>query len=64
MKLNSEKMEDRGFSFESTDDLLLYASNLLEYFRYHNKNLTKTQERKITAIQGALECLDLELNEQ
>ena len=57
-------MTEHGFSFESTDDLLLYASNLLEYFRYHNKNLTKTQERKITAIQGALECLDLELNEQ
>lgn len=63
MKLNPEKMEERGFSFDSPDDLLLYASNLLEYFRFHNKNLTKTQERKITAIQEALECLDLELNE-
>lgn len=64
MRLNPEKMEERGFSFESTDDLLLYVSNLLEYFRYHNKNLTKVQERKIVAIQEALECLDLEVNEQ
>ena len=47
MKLNPEKMEERGFSFESTDDLLLYVSNLLEYFRYHNKNLTKAQEQTI-----------------
>ena len=64
MKLNPEKMEEHGFSFESSDDLLLYASNQVEYFRYHNKNLTKAQERKITAIQEALECLDLEVNEQ
>lgn len=64
MKLNPEKMEEHGFSFESSDDLLLYASNLVEYFRCHNKNLTKAQERKITAIQEALECLDLEVNEQ
>ena len=64
MRLNPEKMTEHGFSFESTDDLLLYASNLVEYFRYHNKTLTKTQERKITAIQEALECLDLEVNEQ
>lgn len=46
MKLNPEKMEEHGFSFDSPDDLLLYASNLLEYFRYHNKNLTKTQDEK------------------
>ena len=64
MRLNSEKMTEHGFSFESTDDLLLYASNLVEYFRYHNKNLTKVQERKIVAIQEALECLDLGVNEQ
>ena len=64
MKLNPEKMEERGLLFETPDDLLFYASNLLEYFRYHNKNLTKAQERKITVIQEALECLDLEGNEQ
>ena len=64
MRLNPKKMTEHGFSFESTDDLLLYASNLMEYFRYHNKNLTKAQERKIVAIQEALECLDLEINEQ
>ena len=64
MRLNPEKMTEHGFSFESTDDLLLYASNLMEYFRYHNKNLTKTQERKIVTIQEALECLDLGVNEQ
>ena len=61
MKLNPEKMEERGFSFESTDDLLLYVSNLLEYFRYHNKNLTKAQEQ---TIREALECLDFGLNKQ
>ena len=58
MRLNPEKMEEHGFSFESTDDLFLYVSNLMEYFRYHNKNLTQAQERKIVAIQEALECLD------
>lgn len=61
MRLNPEKMAEYGFSFESTDDLLLYASNLVEYFRHHNKNLTKAQER---TIQEALECLDFEVNEQ
>ena len=64
MRLNPEKMEEHGFSFESLDDLLLYASSLMEYFRYHNKNLTKAQERKIVAIQEALECLDFGVNEQ
>lgn len=64
MRLNPEKMTEYGFSFESSDDLLLYASNLVEYFRYHNKNLTKAQERKIVAIQEALECLDFGVNEQ
>ena len=62
MRLNPEKMEEHGFSFEATDDLLLYVSNLMEYFRYHNKN--KAQERKIVAIQEALECLDFGTNEQ
>ena len=61
MKLNPEKMEERGFSFKSTDDLLLYVSNLLECFHHYNKNLTKAQER---TIREALECLDFELNEQ
>ena len=64
MRLNPEKMTEHGFSFESSDDLLLYASNLVEYFRYHNKNLTNAQERKIVAIQEALECLDFGVNEQ
>ena len=64
MRLNPEKMTEHGFSFESLDDLFLYASNLVEYFRYHNKNLTKAQERKIVAIQEALECLDFGVNEQ
>lgn len=41
MRLNPEKMEERGFSFESTDDLLLYVSNLLDCCRLYNKNLTK-----------------------
>ncbi len=61
MKLNPEKMKEHGLSFKSTDDLLLYASNLLEYFHYHNKNLTKAQER---TIQEALECLNFKVNEQ
>lgn len=61
MRLNPEKMEERGFSFESTDDLLLYVSNLLDCFHLYNKNLTKAQER---TIREALECLDFEVNEQ
>lgn len=60
MKLNPKKMEEYGFSFESTDYLLLYVSNRVEYFLYHNKNLTKDQNRRITAIREALECLDFE----
>lgn len=38
-------------------DVIMATENLIEYFRYHNKNLTKVQEEKVAALAEVLELI-------
>ena len=51
LKINREKMAAAGFDFADLAEVKIYCDSLLEYFNYHNKNLTRDQERKINLLQ-------------
>ena len=40
------------------EDIFSAAENLVSYFRYHNKNITKAQEEKIDALENALRMIE------
>lgn len=39
------------------DDIITAAENVVDYFRYHNKNITKAQEWKIEELAEALQLI-------
>ena len=47
--------EEIDFQKLYMSDVITAATNLIEYCKYHNKNLTKAQEKKITALSEAVE---------
>lgn len=50
----AERIELKAFYMES---LIAAAGDLVDYFRYHNKNTTKAQDAKIEALAEILELL-------
>ena len=42
-------------------DIRMAAENLVEYFKYHNKNLTKEQEGKVAALSEVLKLMGRQL---
>ena len=44
-----------GVEFETQDEVIEYLESMGDYFRYHNKNLTKAQEM---FIQGFISIID------
>lgn len=59
MKINLEKMERYGYSFENLEDVYFYFSGMLDYLESHNKNYTQAQYNKIVALKDILECLEV-----
>lgn len=59
MKINREKMERYGYSFNNFEDIYFYFSEMLDYLESHNKNYTKSQYNKIVALKDILECLEV-----
>lgn len=43
-----------GFDFSGAEDLIKYLSSSLDYFYFHNKNLTKEQYYRIIDMRDAL----------
>lgn len=50
----NEKTEMRGFYME---DLIRAAKDLVDYFKYHNKNTTKAQDEKLEELDRALRMM-------
>lgn len=53
-----EISKSMGVEFETQDEVVEYLEAMRDYFRYHNKNLTKAQEMFImgfTCIINAVE---------
>ena len=51
LKINYEKMQAAGFNFSDLSEVKIYCDSLLEYFNFHNTNLTREQERRISTLQ-------------
>lgn len=39
------------------DEVIEAAENLIDYFKYHNKNITKMQDKKISDLEKALQLI-------
>ena len=53
-----EISKSMGIEFETQNEVIEYLEAMRDYFRYHNKNLTKTQEvffQGFTSIIDAVE---------
>lgn len=58
MKINREKMERYGYSFENLEDVYFYAYHCVDYLQSHNKNYTKEQYNRIIALKDIFEFLE------
>lgn len=55
MKINNENLLAKtGCRFDNCDELVSYVVRTLEYFDYHNKNLTKEQYHRIMLVKDIL----------
>ena len=57
--LNKEKSKELCFNFENLDDWLYQLKDKLCWFKYHNKNLTKTQDHIIEMIDDIISCVEI-----
>ena len=61
IKINkSEILKNIGIELPNEEDYLLYIWNLLDWFEYHSKNLTKEQYFKINEIKEILNNIKIE----
>ena len=58
--LNKQKSKELSFNFENLDDWLYQLKDKLEWFKFHNKNLTKTQDHIIETIEDIISCVDIQ----
>lgn len=58
LKINKEEMEKYGFNFDSLEDVYFYMKNIIEYLESHNKNYTKNQYYKISALKDIMDMID------
>ena len=47
-----------GIKFETQDEVIEYLKSMRDYFRYHNKNLTKTQEMFIQDFTSIIDAIE------
>lgn len=60
VKINYDKLKDvYGISLTTPEDVFLYASSILDYFKFHNKNLTKQQDYRLETLREIADCIEL-----
>ena len=62
LPVEGEEQIDKQSEYEYIEDLIEAAKDLVNYFQYHNKNLTKAQDDKIDAVAETLRLIELEGN--
>lgn len=58
LKINKEEMEKHGFNFDSLEDVYFYMKNIIKYLESHNRNYTKNQYYKISALKDIMDMID------
>lgn len=53
----SKVTEATGYHFDNAGDMIEYAKRCIDYFTFHNKNLTKEQYYKIDDLKHILHSL-------
>lgn len=57
-KLNRNKLEERGFCFDDTDDAYLYAAGLVDWLASHSENYTPEQYHRIQSLKDIFASID------